>query len=228
VWSAVEDLQGTAEQNLWVERETVTSGGDSETSLAQVVRQGEDLGAAKARLEAEGIRDVFRIVTLKPATKQLYVVLALLFWTPILWWLVKRTRTGKAMRAVSEDADAARLMGIPIDRTVSATFFIGGFLGGVAGVAYCMTDTTVAPLIGYLPGLKAFVAAVIGGIGSIPGAIVGGLILGLAESVIPYGLQQAGWASAFAWKDAIAFALLILILVLKPTGLLGKPMREKV
>jgi len=228
VWVQVEDLEGEAASNLWIVRTNVTTTGEHVEVRDQVARLGDDLGPVRARLEAEGVTDVFRTVTLTPRTKQLFVLLALVFWTPILWLLVKRTRTGKAMRAVSEDADAACLMGIPIDRTVSATFFIGGFLGGVAGVGYCMTDTTVWPLCGYLPGLKAFVAAVIGGIGSIPGAIVGGLILGLAESVFPFLLQQAGWESAFAWKDAIAFALLIVILVVKPTGLLGRPMREKV
>jgi branched-chain amino acid transport system permease protein len=111
---------------------------------------------------------------------------------------------------------------------VAATFFLGGLLGGVGGVAYCATYGTVDALSGFLPGLKAFVAAVIGGIGSIPGAIVGGLLLGVVESVVPFLLQEAGWASAFAWKDAIAFALLIVILLVKPTGLLGRPVREKV
>ena len=136
---------------------------------------------------------------------------------------------GKAMRAVSEDADAARLMGIDTNRVIAWTFFVGAFVAGVGGVAYCTTYGKVEPLTGFLPGLKAFVAAVIGGIGSIPGAIVGGLVLGLAESLIPYLLREGlGWDEAFAWKDAIAFALLIVILVVKPTGLLGRPVREKV
>ena len=108
------------------------------------------------------------------------------------------------------------------------TFFIGAFIAGVGGVAYIATYGKVDPMLGFLPGLKAFVAAVIGGIGSIPGAILGGLILGVTESVLPYLLQKMGWDAAFAWKDAIAFAFLIVVLVVKPTGILGKPMREKV
>jgi branched-chain amino acid transport system permease protein len=139
-----------------------------------------------------------------------------------------RTRMGKAMRAVSEDADAARLMGINIDRVVSYTFFLGAFVAGVGGVAYAVVAGKVDPFTGFLPGLKAFIAAVVGGIGSIPGAIVGGLALGVAERVLPFLLQRMGWSAAFAWKDSIAFVLLIIILVWKPTGLLGKPVRVKV
>ena len=172
--------------------------------------------------------EVYRIVTPDRTLIRTLVLLSLVFWAPILWFLVKRTRMGKAMRAVSEDADAARLMGIHLDRVVSYTFFVGAFVAGVGGVLYCMTYGKIEPLTGFLPGLKAFVAAVIGGIGSIPGAILGGLVLGIAESVIPFLLLKAGWQEAFAWKDAIAFALLIVILVVKPTGLLGKPIREKV
>ena len=118
----------------------------------------------------------------------------------MLWFLVKKTRMGKAMRAVSEDADAARLMGININLIVSATFFVGAFVAGVGGVAYAATYGKVFPMMGFLPGLKAFVAAVIGGIGSIPGAILGGLILGVTEAVLPFLLREMGWEEAFAWK----------------------------
>ena len=182
----------------------------------------------KAALRAEGIERVYRTADLTKEGKQGFVLLALLLWAPILWWLVKRTRMGRAMRAVSEDADAARLMGININRVVAATFFLGAFIAGVGGVAYCATYGSVKPLTGWIPGLKAFIAAVIGGIGSIPGAIIGGLLLGLAEFVIPYALEGLGWEGAKAFQDALAYVFLIIVLLVKPTGLLGKPLREKV
>jgi branched-chain amino acid transport system permease protein len=147
---------------------------------------------------------------------------------PVLRWLVLGTRTGRAMRAVSEDADAARLMGIPTDRVIAATFFLGAVVAGVGGVMLAATYGVVQHDLGFLPGMKAFVAAVIGGIGSIPGALVGGLVLGLLEALLPFFLRSAGWDEAFAWKDAIAFAFLILVLVVRPTGLLGRPERVKV
>jgi len=212
-WYQVEDLPEIAPSNLWVQNGLVEE---------RVVAAGE-------RIELTGVREVYEKVTPDPNLVRWLVILALVFWTPVLWFIVKKTRMGKAMRAASEDGDAARLMGIPIDRVVAFTFFLGAFVAGVGGVFYCVTYGKVEPLTGFLPGLKAFVAAVIGGIGSIPGAIVGGLVLGVAESVIPYLLREwFGWQEAFAWKDAIAFALLIVILVVKPTGLLGKPLREKV
>jgi branched-chain amino acid transport system permease protein len=229
VWLEVASLPDVAPANLWVDRTFTTSGGQEVAERDLKVREGEPIdGALRAALASEGHARVYRVVTLEKSTKQAFVLLALALWAPVLWFLVRRTRTGKAMRAVSEDMDAARLMGVPIDRVVAATFFLGGFVGGVGGVAYCATYGTVEPMAGFLPGLKAFVAAVIGGIGSIPGAIVGGLLLGVLESVVPYLLQKAGWQEAFAWKDAIAFTLLILILLVKPTGLLGRPVREKV
>jgi branched-chain amino acid transport system permease protein len=229
VWMTVADLPPTAPADLWAERVFTTTEGAEVTERVAVAAEGDPIDdSVRARIAGGGWDRVYRVETLERSTKQGFVLLALLGWTPLLWFLVKRTRTGKAMRAVSEDMDAARLMGIPRDRVISATFFLGGFLAGVAGVAYCATYGTVEPMTGFLPGMKAFIAAVIGGIGSIPGAIVGGLLLGVVESVVPYLLQQAGWAEAFAWKDAVAFLLLILILLVKPTGLLGRPVREKV
>jgi len=217
-WHEVADLPDDAQANLWIEE-----------GLAErrILAEGDAID--RDALAARGITEVYEKITPDRGLVRWFVIAALVFWTPLLWFIVKRTRMGKAMRAASEDADAARLMGIPIDRVVSFTFFLGAFVAGVGGVAYCVTYGKVEPLTGFLPGLKAFVAAVIGGIGSIPGAIVGGLVLGVAESVIPYLLREGlGWEEAFAWKDAIAFALLIVILVVKPTGLMGKPAREKV
>lgn len=139
----------------------------------------------------------------------------------ILQYIVHRTKIGKAMRAVSFDMEAARLMGINVDRTISATFAIGSALAAAAGVIFGMTYNSVDPMMGVLPGLKAFVAAVLGGIGSIPGALVGGLLLGTVETEV----SSLGYSS---WRDGVAFAVLILILIFKPSGLLGKNVREKV
>ncbi|WP_310550928.1 branched-chain amino acid ABC transporter permease [Paenibacillus glufosinatiresistens] len=139
----------------------------------------------------------------------------------LLQYIVRYTKTGKAMRAVSFDMEAARLMGIHVDRTISATFAIGSALAAAAGVIFGMTYNSVDPLMGVTPGLKAFVAAVLGGIGSIPGALVGGLLLGAVETEI----SSLGYSS---WRDGVAFAVLILILIFKPSGLFGKNVREKV
>ena len=139
----------------------------------------------------------------------------------MLQFIVHQTKIGKAMRAVSHDADAARLMGINVDNTISATFAIGSALAGAAGVIFGIYYTRIEPLMGVLPGLKAFVAAVLGGIGSIPGAMVGGLMLGVVETVV----SALGYS---LWRDAAAFVILILILILRPAGIFGKNAREKV
>lgn len=139
----------------------------------------------------------------------------------MLQFIVKKTKTGKAMRAVAYDRDAAMLMGVNIDNTISATFAIGSALAGAAGVLVAIYYSAINPLMGMTPGLKAFVAAVLGGIGIIPGAALGGLIMGLVETmVIAYGQST--------YRDAVAFAILILILIIKPSGIMGTNTREKV
>lgn len=135
--------------------------------------------------------------------------------------LTKRTKIGKAMRAVSEDKGAARLMGINVDATISVTFAIGSALAAVAGVLLCSAYPTLMPTTGAMPGIKAFTAAVFGGIGSIPGAFLGGILLGVIEK-----LAQAYISTQLS--DAIVFAVLIIVLLAKPSGLLGKPERIKV
>ena len=132
-----------------------------------------------------------------------------------------KTRTGKAMRAVSEDRGAAQLMGINVNRTISVTFAIGSALAAIAGVLLCSNYPTLMPTTGAMPGIKAFTAAVFGGIGSIPGAMLGGILLGLIEI-----MGKAYISSELG--DAIVFAVLIIVLLFKPTGLLGKQIREKV
>lgn len=135
--------------------------------------------------------------------------------------LVRKTSMGKAMRAVSEDTQAAQLMGIPVDRTISFTFALGSCLAGIGSILYCAAYPQVGATMGSMLGLKAFVAAVLGGIGSLPGAMIGGLLIGLVEALTAaVGLS--------AWKDGVVFAILILVLLVKPTGIMGHRVQEKV
>ena len=152
---------------------------------------------------------------------QLIIILVALVLMAVLRWIVLATRTGKAMRAVSFNRDAATLMGIPTDRIISFTFVLGATLAAAAGVLVGLLNPKIDPLMGIMPGLKAFVAAVVGGIGNIPGAVLGGLIMGLAEVLV------VGYISS-TYRDAIAFVLLIAILLFRPAGLLGKHQAEKV
>jgi branched-chain amino acid transport system permease protein len=139
----------------------------------------------------------------------------------ILNIIVNYTKTGKAMRATSYDRDAALLMGININRIISITFAIGASIGGSAGVLFALSYPQVEPYMGVMPGLKAFVAAVLGGIGSIPGAMLGGYIMGTAETL------TKGFISS-KLGDAVAFGILIIILIIRPAGILGKKTNEKV
>lgn len=139
----------------------------------------------------------------------------------LLTILVNRTKMGKAMRAVSEDNEAAQLMGINVNNTISFTFAIGSALAAVAAVLYCCSYQQIEPTMGSTLGLKAFVAAVLGGIGSIPGAVLGGLLIGIAESF------TKGYLSS-ALADAVVFGILILVLLIKPAGILGRNSHEKV
>ena len=141
--------------------------------------------------------------------------------TAVLTFLVQKTKLGKAMRAVSEDMGAARLMGINVNTTISFTFAVGSALAGIGAVLYSMAYSQATPTMGIMLGTKAFVAAVLGGIGSIPGAVIGGLLVGFAEVFVSaIGLS--------VWKDAVVFLLLIVVLIVKPTGILGRTMTEKV
>ena len=135
--------------------------------------------------------------------------------------IVLRTRFGLALRALSQNRDVAALMGVNSDAVIALTFALGSALAGVAGVLYAMNIHSIEPLMGTLPGIKAFVAAVLGGIGSLPGAAVGGLLLGLSECLL-------GGSFLSSYRDAIAFGLLILILLLRPSGLFGSSAAEKV
>ena len=139
----------------------------------------------------------------------------------VLQYIVRRTRVGKAMRAVSQDADAARLMGVNVDNTISLTFALGSALAGAAGVLLGVYYNSINPLMGFTWGLKAFVAAVFGGIGLIPGALVGGYGVGTVETIV----SGTGYSM---FRDAVVYAVLIIILIIRPAGLLGKSTREKV
>ena len=134
---------------------------------------------------------------------------------------IRKTKAGQAMLAVSEDKDAAQLMGVNVNATISLTFAIGSGLAAIAGVLFCSAYPTLTPYTGSMPGIKAFTAAVFGGIGSIPGALIGGILLGIIEI-----LGRAYISSQLS--DAIVFAVLIIVLLVKPTGILGKKMQEKV
>lgn len=152
---------------------------------------------------------------------QLIVIVSSAIFMLILNFIVNHTKTGKAMQAVSYDLQASALMGINVNRIIAITFVIGSILAGVAGVLYATAYPMIDPMMGYIPGLKAFVAAVLGGIGSIPGAMVGGVILGIAETL------TKGYISS-QYADAISYTILIVILLVKPTGLFGKKTTVKV
>ena len=155
------------------------------------------------------------------STNQIVVLAVTVVLLAVLYWIVHRTKTGTAMRALSFNATAASLVGINNDRIISFTFGLGSALAGAGGVLYAMNYPSIDPLMGTLPGLKAFVAAVLGGIGNLPGAALGGLVIGLVETFVS-GTRLS------TFRDAIAFGILIAILLFRPAGLLGKLKVEKV
>jgi branched-chain amino acid transport system permease protein len=155
------------------------------------------------------------------STNQIAVLVISILLLGILQWIVLRTKIGTAMRAVSFNPAAASLVGVNNDVVISFTFGLGSALAGAGGILYALNYQAVEPYMGIMPGLKAFVAAVLGGIGNIPGAALGGLLIGIIEAFVG-GSQFSGW------RDAIAFAILILILLVRPAGLLGKLQTEKV
>jgi branched-chain amino acid transport system permease protein len=158
---------------------------------------------------------------LKISSTTLVTVLVCIIIMIALMLFIKKTKAGQAMLAVSEDKDAAQLMGVNVNATISLTFAIGSGLAAIAGVLFCSAYPALTPYIGSMPGIKAFTAAVFGGIGSIPGAFIGGILLGVIEI-----LGRAYISSQLS--DAIVFAVLIIVLLVKPTGILGKKMQEKV
>lgn len=167
------------------------------------------------------LAETFNMGNITITMQQIFIVIITLILMTLLQFIVKKTRIGKAMRAVSLDRDAAELMGINVDTTISSTFALGSALAGAAGVLVGVYYNSINPLMGVMPGLKAFVAAVFGGIGIIPGAMIGGYIIGIIEVFV------SGYINSM-YRDAVVFAILILILIVRPAGLLGKNTREKV
>lgn len=164
----------------------------------------------------------FHLRRLVVSSNDVLVVVVTVLLLAALWFVVQRTKMGTAMRAVSFNQQAAALMGININRIISFTFGLGSALAAVAGILYAMKAPGIEPLMGVQPGVRAFIAAVLGGIGNLPGAALGGLVIGLLETF-------AGGISGLSnYRDGIAFAILILILLFKPAGLLGKATVEKV
>ncbi len=163
----------------------------------------------------------FNLGSVSISNLQLIVICCSIVLMIILNIIVNYTKTGKAMRAVSYDTGAASLMGISVNKTIAITFIIGSILAGAGGILYATAYPQIDPTMGYMPGLKAFVAAVLGGIGSIPGAMVGGVLLGIAETL------TKGFISS-QYADAISFSILIIILLVKPTGIFGKKKTVKV
>lgn len=163
----------------------------------------------------------FSVKNVSVSNLQLIVIFSSALLMILLNFIVNYTKTGKSMQAVSYDMAASSLMGISVNKTIAITFVIGSILAGAGGVLYATAYPQIDPMMGYMPGLKAFVAAVLGGIGSIPGAMVGGILLGIAET-----LTKGFLSSQYA--DAISFSILIVILLVKPTGLFGKKRTVKV
>lgn len=165
--------------------------------------------------------NTFSLGNITISMQQILIVVTTVILMIILQFIVKKTKIGKAMRAVSLDQDAAELMGINVNTTISFTFALGSALAGAAGVLVGVYYNSINPLMGVIPGLKAFIAAVFGGIGIIPGAMIGGYFIGSVEVLV------SGYGNSM-YRDAVVFAILILILIVKPAGLLGRNTREKV
>ena len=164
---------------------------------------------------------IIKILGIQITYQQLIILISTIILMILLQFIVNKTKIGRAMRAVSFDSDAARLMGIDVDKTISITFAIGSALAGAAGVMVGIYYSSINPLMGLVPGVKAFIAAVFGGIGIIPGAMVGGILIGIFESLV------SGYGGSL-YKDAVVYLILIIILVVRPTGLFGKNQKEKV
>lgn len=163
----------------------------------------------------------FRVFGIVINMKQVFVFITTVILMIVLNAIVKHTKMGKAMRAVAVDSEAAELMGIDVNRVISFTFALGSALAGVAGVLVGVYYNSISATMGTTPGLKAFVAAVVGGVGSIPGAMIGGYLIGLLETIVTF-------MGGSMYKDAAVYALLIVILLIKPSGLFGKNVKEKV
>ena len=193
----------------------------SNTIKKSVVGFFEEFGGARVKIYPNVFgSEGFKIGDVVITHSRIIVVVVSLVTMAVLFLLVKYSRLGKAMRAVAENKDSAALMGINVDQVISRTFLIGSALAGIAGVMMGMFYMQIRPTMGFVPGIKAFTAAVMGGIGNIPGAMIGGYVLGLAEVI---GVQFL----PAVYKDVVAFSLLVLTLIFKPTGILGEALSEE-
>jgi branched-chain amino acid transport system permease protein len=170
-------------------------------------------------------KDVFTIFGVAVERSDIFAVAVTVPLLAALLWFVGRTKYGKAMRATAQDPDAARLMGIDVDRTISLTFLLGGLMAGAAGLIYALYNGTIKFNQGFTAGLIAFTAAVMGGIGNLKGAVVGGLIIGVIQAVVDSG-NYLGIELGPQWTPAVVFSVLILVMVFKPSGLFGEETRE--
>jgi branched-chain amino acid transport system permease protein len=200
--------------NLYVLPQLFPTLGCSEVEGAEVCR-GLDLIGGRYDVEVFGLG--LRILPIHFVV--FFLALGLM---AALWFTIQRTKVGKAMRAVAEDKNTAALMGVNVDRVIVMTFVLGAALAGAGGVLFALYNQQVTSFIGFLPGLKAFTAAVLGGIGNIPGAMFGGLFLGVVESVAP---SMLGLSNQL--KDVIAFSMLVLVLIFRPTGIFGEVLSQK-
>ena len=178
--------------------------------------------------EIEILKGTVELGPISILKSQVLVIIVTIIALVGLQFFIMKTKTGKAIRAVAEDKDVAALMGINVNRTITITFATGAAMAGVAGMLYAVVFRQVHYFMGFFPGLKAFTAAVLGGIGSIPGAAIGGLFLGMVESLGPsLFLEGLGIPAAHQLKDVIAFSLLVLVLIFRPQGILGERLAEK-
>ncbi len=167
------------------------------------------------------VSTVYNVFGLSISLKQVIIIVITVVLLSVFWYIVHRTPLGRAQRATEQDRKMAALLGVDVDRTISVTFIMGAALAAVAGTMYLMYYGVVTFTDGFIPGVKAFTAAVLGGIGSLPGAVLGGLLIGLIESL---------WSAYFsiAYKDVATFSILAIVLIFKPSGILGRPEVEKV
>ncbi len=181
----------------------------------------------KAFPTQEILKGFWMIGTIRIFKTQAVAILGAFIMMLILYWIVQKTKLGKAMRSVSEDKEVAALMGIDVDKTIASTFAMGGVAAGVGGILYLLLFPVAHFFMGFFPGLKAFTAAVLGGIGNVPGAFLGAMLLGLLESIGPnLFLDGLGIPTPSQLKDAIAFTILVFILIFRPTGILGEKLTQ--
>jgi len=181
----------------------------------------------KAYPEMELLKGIIMLGSVRVYKTQAVAIVGSIVMMLVLWGIVQYTRIGKAMRSVSEDKEVAALMGIDVDKVISSTFAIGGASAGVAGILYLILFPVAHFFMGFFPGLKAFTAAVLGGIGNVPGAFLGAMVLGLLESIGPsLFLDGLGIPAPYQLKDAIAFTILVFILIFRPTGILGERLAQ--